>query len=59
MDILKLVAEGHTSREIGEILNIATKTVDVHRNNIRLRLNIHSLAELVKYAIQIGLTGAD
>jgi DNA-binding CsgD family transcriptional regulator len=58
-EILKLLAEGHTSRETANILNISTKTADAHRNNIRNKLGIHNLPGLVKYAITTGLTTAE
>lgn len=50
--VLKLVAEGHTSGQIGEILSIAASTVDVHRRNIMRKLDLHSVAELTRYVIQ-------
>ncbi|HTY99509.1 MAG TPA: LuxR C-terminal-related transcriptional regulator, partial [Rhodocyclaceae bacterium] len=53
--VLQLVAEGHTSPEIAETLHIATSTVEVHRRNIMRKLNLHSVAELTKYAINCGL----
>lgn len=55
-EILQLIAEGHTSREIGQQLHIASKTVEVHRQNIMNKLGLHSIAELTKYAIRMGLT---
>jgi DNA-binding NarL/FixJ family response regulator len=54
-EILQLIAEGHTSREIAQKLNISLKTVETHRANIMERLEIHDLASLVRYAISIGL----
>ena len=50
--VLKLVAEGHTSGQIGEILSIAPSTVDVHRRNIMRKLDLHTVAELTRYVIQ-------
>ncbi len=47
--VLKLVAEGHTSQAIGEKLGIATSTVEVHRRNIMRKLNLHSVAELTRF----------
>ncbi|MDO9597612.1 MAG: response regulator transcription factor [Azoarcus sp.] len=55
-EVLQLLAEGHTSPEIGDRLNIATSTVEVHRRNIMRKLELHSIAELTKYAIRNGLT---
>lgn len=54
-EVLTLIAEGHTSREIAEELVISVKTVERHRENIMNKLDIHSRVELVKYAIKRGL----
>jgi DNA-binding NarL/FixJ family response regulator len=54
--ILKLIAEGHTDRQIGELLFISLRTVQRHRYNIRTKLNIRHTADLVKYAIARGYT---
>ncbi|HEY0752598.1 MAG TPA: response regulator transcription factor [Ktedonobacteraceae bacterium] len=54
-EILKLVAEGHTNNQIAELLVISPKTVDTHRTHIMDKLNLHSRAELVKYAMRRGL----
>ena len=54
--VLTLVAEGSSSAEIAERLEISAKTVARHRENIMARLNLHSRTELVKYAIRKGLT---
>jgi DNA-binding NarL/FixJ family response regulator len=53
--VLEAVAEGLTSIEIGEKLNISHKTVARHRERIMHRLNLHSSTELVKFAIRTGL----
>ena len=55
-EVLKLLAEGSTSPEIASVLNIATSTVEVHRRNIMAKLDLHSVAELTKYAIRQGIT---
>ena len=55
-EVLQLIAEGHKSRMIAKLLSISVKTVDIHRNNIKAKLNIHSIAELTKFAIAEGLT---
>lgn len=57
--VLKLLAEGKTTKEIGFILNVSGKTVETHRLNIRDRLGIDSLAELTKFAIREGITTLD
>ncbi|MFP4488880.1 MAG: response regulator [Bacteroidales bacterium] len=56
-EILQLIAEGKSSKEIGEMLFLSSKTVDVHRKNIMDKLKLHTLPELTKYAIRSGLTG--
>lgn len=57
-EVLQLLADGHTSPEIGKSLHIATSTVEVHRRNIMRKLELHSIAELTKYAIRNGLTSS-
>ncbi len=54
-EILKLVAEGYTNNKIAERLIISPKTVDTHRTHVMDKLNLHSRAELVKYAMRRGL----
>jgi two-component system, NarL family, response regulator NreC len=54
-EVLIAIAEGHTNREIAEMLVISVKTVDRHRENIMRKLNLHNRVELVKYAIEKGL----
>jgi DNA-binding NarL/FixJ family response regulator len=51
-EVIQLVAEGRTNKEIATKLNISVKTVDAHRTNIMRRLSLHSTAELVRYAIR-------
>lgn len=54
--VLKLIADGHTDRRIGELLFISLRTVQRHRFNIRTKLNLKHTADLVKYAIARGYT---
>jgi DNA-binding NarL/FixJ family response regulator len=54
-EILKLVAEGHSSREIAETLVISVKTVERHRANILEKLGMRDRVELTRYAIRRGL----
>ena len=54
-EILQLVAEGHTSREIAELLGLSPKTVENHRARIMDKLDIHTVAGLVRYALKTGL----
>ena len=58
-EVLKLVAEGRTNREIADLLVISTKTVLGHRANLMDKLDIHNRTELVKYAIRKGLIELD
>lgn len=55
-EVLRLLAQGMSSPQIGTELHIAASTVDVHRRNIMEKLDLHSVAELTKYAIRTGLT---
>lgn len=54
--VLQLVAEGHSSTQISALLHIAPSTVEVHRRNIMRKLDLHSVAELTKFAVRYGLT---
>ena len=56
-EVLQLVAEGLTSKEIGARLGTTLKTVETHRTNVIRKLDLHSVAELTKYAVREGLTG--
>ena len=55
-EIIKLIAEGKSSKEVGELLFISSRTVQHHRANIMRKLNVKKTADLVKYAIQKGYT---
>ena len=54
-EVLRLVAEGKTTKRIAEILGISFKTADSHRTRLMQKLNIHDTAGLVRYAIRRGL----
>jgi len=54
-EVLKLIAEGKSNKEIGQALFISVHTVERHRANIMRKLNLKKTADLVKYAIQKGL----
>jgi DNA-binding NarL/FixJ family response regulator len=58
-EVLQLVAEGKSSKEIGVILHIAVPTVETHRRQIVEKLNLRTIAELTKYAIREGLTSTE
>jgi DNA-binding NarL/FixJ family response regulator len=55
-EVLQLVAEGHALKEIADILKISVKTVEYHKAQIMQQLDLHTTAELTKYAIAHGLT---
>ncbi len=54
-DVLKLVAEGHTTQEIADMLVVSPKTVEGHKTNLMAKLGIHNRTELVKYALRKGI----
>jgi DNA-binding NarL/FixJ family response regulator len=54
-EILQLVAEGHTSKEIAQRLGVSHRTVEVHRNQLMKRLDVHDLPSLVRFAMRVGL----
>jgi DNA-binding NarL/FixJ family response regulator len=58
-EVLKLIAEGHATKEIARRLNISVKTVETHRAQIMERLNIHDVVGLVRHALRIGLVKLD
>jgi len=58
-EVLQLLAEGNASKEIACRLNLSVATVESHRRQIVEKLNIHSIAQLTKYAIREGLTSTD
>lgn len=58
-EVLQLIAEGCTTRQIASRLHVSVKTVESHRSNIMHKLNLHSVAELTKYAVRHGITWVD
>jgi len=58
-EVLQLLAEGKSTKEVAAVLCVSIKTVETHRQQIMGKLNIHSVAELIKYAIREGLTSLD
>lgn len=57
--ILRMVAEGNTSRFIAEYLSLSTKTVEKHRSNLMQKLGLHNASSLTAYAIENGLLGQE
>ena len=55
LEVIKLIAEAHTSEEIAEMLVISRKTVDRHRANVLEKLGMRNRVELTRYAIRRGL----
>jgi len=58
-EVLQLIAEGLTSKEIASRLGTAPKTIESHRSNIMKKLDIHTIADLTKFAIRHGITCLD
>ncbi len=54
-EILRLVAQGHTNREIGERLDISVRTVEVHRFNLMRRLRVRNVAQLLRQGMLLRL----
>jgi DNA-binding NarL/FixJ family response regulator len=57
--VLKLVAEGHSNKEVAELLDISVKTAMSHREHIMQKLDLHSRTDLIKFAIQQGVIRVD
>jgi DNA-binding NarL/FixJ family response regulator len=58
-EIVRLVAEGKSTREISSMLGVSAKTAETHRSNIMRKLNLHSTSELILYAIRNGILPVD
>jgi len=58
-EVLQLLAEGKSTKVIAGILKVSIKTVDSHRQNLMAKLDLHSVAELTKFAIREGMTSLD
>jgi DNA-binding NarL/FixJ family response regulator len=58
IQVLKLVAEGHRTREIAKRLGLSIKTIESHRSEIMKRIRIHDVVSLVRFAIRVGLIPA-
>jgi two-component system response regulator NreC len=55
IEVLRLIAEGHTNTQIAELLHLSPRTIETHRANIRAKLELDSRAELVRFAARNGL----
>lgn len=55
VEVLRLVADGHTNRQVAEMLHVSVRTVESHRANLMGKLNLSSPAQLVRYALEHGL----
>lgn len=58
-EILQLIAEGHSTREIAAKLDLSAKTIETHRAQLMSRLDIHDVAGLVRYAIRAGVASSE
>ena len=58
-EVLQLLSEGRTTRQIAQQLHVSVKTAETHRRNIMKKLDLNSIAELTKFAIRQGLTSVD
>ena len=54
-EVLQLIAEGHPTRKIAEMLFISVKTVEAHRSHIMEKLDLHNIADLTRYAVRTGI----
>jgi DNA-binding NarL/FixJ family response regulator len=59
LEVLQLLSEGKTTKEIAFSLQVSVKTIETYRQQIMAKLGVHSIAELTKYAIREGLTAVD
>jgi two-component system response regulator NreC len=58
-EVLQLISEGHSAREIAQHLHLSVKTIETHRRQMMQKLEIHNVADLTKFAIREGLTSLD
>jgi len=58
-EVLQMVAEGRTNREIAHIMHVTVKTVEAHRASLMNKLDLHSIAELTKYALRKGIASSE
>lgn len=58
-DVLRMVAEGKTSKDMARLLHVSPKTIDIHRTQLMQRLDIHDIAGLTRFAVRVGLVGPE
>lgn len=58
-EVLKMLAQGQSSKDIARLLDLSAKTVDTHRSQLMKQLDIHEVTGLVRYAIRVGLISSD
>lgn len=58
-EVLQILAEGKSTKDVADILHVSVKTIETHRKQIMDKLDLHSIAELTKYAIREGLTALE
>ena len=58
-EVLQLIAEGHSTKEIAALLFVSVPTIETHRQHVMEKLHLYNVAELTKYAIRRGLTSLD
>lgn len=56
-EVLQLLAEGRTAKEIANLLKVSSRTIEFHKSQILARLNLHTTADLIKYALTHGIMG--
>jgi DNA-binding NarL/FixJ family response regulator len=54
-EVIQLLAEGRTSKEVAATLNLSVKTAETHRTNLMRKLGLHSVADLTRYAVRNGI----
>ncbi len=54
IQVLKLICNGHSNTQVGKILSISHRTVDSHRTNIRNKLGLKNLADMIRFALKKG-----
>jgi len=55
LEVVRLLADGKSSKQIAATLNLSTRTVETYRARIMLKLNVRSVAEVVRYAVRTGI----